>query len=71
MNKQIHDVLNRSHKGGFKVQSNFARYNAKAVAACASLGLITTKLMVNTFGDTFYITTKGLESLNECYQRND
>ena len=71
MSKRIAEVLDRAHKGGFKVQSNFARYNAREVAACASLGMITTKIIANTFGDTFYITRQGLEAYNECYQHYD
>ena len=70
MSKRISEVLDRAHKGGFKVQSNFARHYAREVAACCSLGMISTKLVSNTFGDTFYITKIGLESLNECFQHD-
>lgn len=67
--KPIDTVLIKAYHGGFKVQSNFARKYATEVAACASVGLITTKVKSTTFGTTWYITKQGLESYHECYQR--
>lgn len=66
--KPIDTVLIKAYHGGFRVQSNFARSHATEVAACASLGFITTKITSTTFGTTWYITKQGLEAHNECYQ---
>ena len=66
--KHISTVLIKAYHGGFRVQSNFARSHATEVAACASLGFITTKTKSSTFGTTWYITKQGLEAHNECYQ---
>lgn len=67
--KPIDTVLIKAYHGGFKVQSNFARKYATEVAACASVGFITTKIKSSTFSTTWYITKQGLESYHECYQR--
>jgi hypothetical protein len=70
MNDLISDVLRKAWTGGFSTQSNFARSHAQAVAAAASVGLITTSLGGMNYGNRWYITKKGLESYDECYKRN-
>ena len=69
MNDPITKVLERAWRGGFKTKSNFARNEADAVAACASLGLISTKIQGAKFGTTWFITKQGLGAYNECFQR--
>ena len=66
-NVKIGLVLEKAHKGGFKTKSNFAREVANEVAVAASIGLLTTKIKGNQYGTTWYITSQGLESFNECY----
>lgn len=65
----LSEVLFKAWQGGFAVQSNFARYHAQEVAAAASTGLITTQLNGRSYGKRWYITKKGLEAYNECYQQ--
>lgn len=63
----LEKVLNRAWKGGFSTKSDFARRYANEVAACASLGYITTYTRRNTYGNIWLITSIGLEVLHECY----
>lgn len=68
MNDRVTSVLQRAWRGGFKTKSNFARECADAVAICASLGLISTKIQGTKFGTTWFITKTGMEYYDECYQ---
>jgi len=61
--KDLNNVLYQAYKYGFKVQSDFARENAQAVAALACLGMITTKEAPNQYGRIWRITGVGLETL--------
>jgi hypothetical protein len=63
----IQKVLQRAWRGGFSTKSDFARRYANEVAACASLGYITTKVKRLTYGNQWFITNLGLEVLDECY----
>jgi hypothetical protein len=64
------DVLWRAWRSGFSTKSDFARHMANEVAVAACLGLITTKISGKTFGNTWYITKKGLEYHDECFQHD-
>lgn len=57
------DVLRRSWTEPFTTRSDFARTHADSVAACASLGYITTRLSVAHFGRCWVITPAGLSHL--------
>lgn len=52
-------------RGGVTIQSNFARENAKVVAALASLGYLSTKEEADTFSNTWRPTFAGLLKLTE------
>lgn len=67
---KIKKVLVLALQEPFKIQSDFARQYAHAVAACASRGLITTQNR-NTpvgaeafYGRCWFITMAGLQELN-------
>lgn len=59
-------MLTEAYRGGFTVQSGFARSHAEKVACAASLQLITTQAdRKEVFGRDWRITSKGLRWLNE------
>lgn len=65
---KLNTVLHIAYIEGFSVQSNFARKFAQEVAALASLGMITTKVVrgqTPVFGRVWRITKEGLEFLSE------
>jgi hypothetical protein len=65
---KINDVLFRSYTHGFAVQSNYARKHAQEVAALASLGMITTKVVRGNspiFGRMWRVTLSGMKLLSE------
>jgi hypothetical protein len=62
---RLTDVLDVAHRTGFTVSSIFARANAEAVGAAASLQLITTRVTRDVFSRNWQITAKGLRWLNE------
>lgn len=64
----IREVLYKAWRGGFSTKSSFARYKANEIAACASMGFISTKVKSNLYGTNWHITKLGLEVYNECYQ---
>lgn len=64
-------VLDKAQREPFKVKSNFARQAAWFIAVCASTGLITTEVEVDTFGQHWLITEIGIdfkEGLDESIQ---
>lgn len=65
--KSLQKVLDKAWAGGFKTKSNFAREHADSVAACASLGYITTHIRGFQYGNTWRITKEGLEALRELH----
>lgn len=65
---KLNDVLFRSYTHGFAVSSNYARRYAQEVAALASLGLITTKVVRGkhpAFGRMWRISLDGMKFLSE------
>lgn len=56
-------VLERAWISPFRTKSDFAREYAVAVAAAASIGLITTQTERNLYGCTWRITSDGLSEL--------
>lgn len=57
-------ILEKAWKGGFTVQSNYARAHCQTVAALASMGYITTQEGPGEWGRTWRITKSGLEILH-------
>ena len=53
-------VLDRAYEHGITVQSNYARYEAASIAACASAGLLTT-VSQGEFGRTWRPTQLGMQ----------
>lgn len=65
---KINEVLFKCYTSGFAVQSNYARAHAQEVAALASLGMITTKVVRGNspvFGRMWRITLSGMKLLSE------
>ena len=62
---KLTEVLFEAYQRGFTTQSDFARANSIIVAIAASEGLITTKVKRGTWDNTWRVTTKGLEVLQE------
>jgi hypothetical protein len=65
---KINDVLFRAYTHGFAVQSNYARHHAQEVAALASMGMLTTKVVRGTspvFGRMWRVTLTGMKLLSE------
>jgi hypothetical protein len=63
--KEIVAVVKEAHSRPFKLKSNFARDNAAAVAAAASLGWISTLVYEagELYGDRWKVTRQGLKRL--------
>jgi hypothetical protein len=58
------DTLNYIwHLGSVRVQSDYARAHAAAVAMAASLGMITTRVAKDSYGREWRLTAKGLRVL--------
>lgn len=53
-------VVIEAHRRGFSVQSNFARDRADYVAMAASMGLISTKVVLNIYSRDWRPTVAGL-----------
>jgi hypothetical protein len=65
---KLNDVLFRSYTHGFAVSSNYARRYSQEVAALASMGLITTKVVRGShpvFGRIWRITLDGMKFLSD------
>ena len=65
MNNLLYVLKTVYLRGGISLQSNFARENAKVVAALASLGYLSTKEEADTFSNTWRPTFAGLLKLTE------
>lgn len=59
----IDDVLRKAWTEPFYIKGDFARLYAQEVAIAASLGLITTRLSEEHHGRQWFVTRKGLESI--------
>jgi len=57
--------VRRAHRGGFFVNSLFARRRLLAVSAAASLGFISTRLESGFCGRQWWVTHAGLLYLNQ------
>jgi len=67
----LHPVLFKAWEQGFSTKSNFAREQANAIGACASLGFITTRIKTQkAYGTVWRITKTGIEVLDECYYQD-
>lgn len=64
LSSDIFDVLLEAHQFPIFLQGDYARQKAQALAACASLGWITTlNLKTKAFGRTWMITPEGFAAL--------
>ncbi|AAN67887.1 MULTISPECIES: hypothetical protein [Pseudomonas] len=59
------EVLYEAFKSPFKIQSDFARFEAQAVASLASLGLLSTLEGHGQYGRKWRVTGTGLDLLRE------
>lgn len=66
--KKLNEVLHKAYLDGFELQSNYARSHPQEVAALASMGMISTKLVrgvTPVFGRRWRITLDGIDFLAE------
>lgn len=59
------DVLYKIYSKPLALQANYSRSNDQAIAALASLGMISTVHTKYTYGRYWRITSRGINSLKE------
>jgi hypothetical protein len=64
-NHKLKEVLLRAYLDPFKLQSDYARDNAQAVAALACTGFISTHTAPGQFGNKWRIRGLGIDKLED------
>jgi hypothetical protein len=63
--KALLAVLNRIYRAPIALKGDYSRKFTREIAMAASLGLVTTRVIGNTFGNHWRVTGKGLRLINE------
>lgn len=65
MNQRMVEAIRRCWLGMVTMQSNFARENAAVLAACASEGFVTNRILTGVYVNQWVPTPIGLEFVQE------
>ena len=64
-------VLEAQKRGGFTTSCDYARQNSAVVAMAASIGLISTRVHLDVYGNEWKPTIMGLSLLNQAELNDD